>query len=176
VLLPVITVFTMGWPIGMAWVPVNPSKFGNPARDNALVGIAGPLGNLVGAVLGAGVLVLAIYLVASTGGALDLWPFEFRIGETSVALALLAHIAYRMMLINILLGAINLLPIPGVDGGNVLYYFLNHRGREIFESLRPYGLLIFVVIAWFLLSKPIGEFFRFFAVDFTRWLMVRFGG
>jgi Zn-dependent protease len=176
VLLPVITVFTMGWPIGMAWVPVNPSKFRNPAADNALVGLAGPLGNLVGAVLGAGVLALAIYLVATTGGSLELWWREFRVGETSVALALLAHIAYRMMLINILLGAINLLPIPGVDGGNVLYYFLNHRGREIFESLRPYGLLIFVVIAWFLLSKPIGEFFRFFAVDFTRWLMVRFGG
>ncbi len=176
VLLPVITVFTMGWPIGMAWVPVNPSKFRNPASDSALVGVAGPLGNLVGAIAGALVLGLAIYLVASTGGGLELHPFEFRVGETSVVLALLAHIAYRMMLINILLGAINLLPIPGVDGGNVLYYFLNERGREIFESLRPYGLLIFVVIAWFLLAEQIRAFFEFFAVDFTRWLMGIFGG
>lgn len=176
VLLPVITVFTMGWPIGFAWVPVNPSKMRHPLRDNALVALAGPGGNLVGAFAGALVLAIAIFIAAGTGGGLALHPFEFTKGGTSVAVALLAHLAYRMMLINILLGLINLVPIPGIDGGNVLYYFLNHRGREIFESLRPYGIILFVLVVWFLLSEPIALLFRFFALDFTQWLMNLAGG
>lgn len=168
--LPVLTVFTMGWPIGFAWVPVNPSKLHHPARDSALVGLAGPLGNLVGAVIGALVLFGMILLAAKTDGGLALHPFEFHKGETSMAVALVAALAYRMMLINILLGAINLLPIPGVDGGSVLYYFLNFRGREIFNQLRPYGMMIFVLVAWFLLSKPINALFTFFASDVVLWM------
>ncbi len=168
--LPVITVFTMGWPMGFAWVPVNPSKMKHPTRDHAFVSLAGPGGNLVGAIAGALVLLGAIWIVASTGGELVLHPFQFIRGETSIVMALTAALAYRMMLINILLGIINLLPIPGVDGGNVLYYFLNPNGREIFNKLRPFGLLIFVVVAWFVLAKPIGMLFLFFAVDVPEWL------
>jgi Zn-dependent protease len=168
--LPIITVFTMQWPIGFAWVPVNPSKMRHPLRDHALVALSGPLGNLVGAIAGALVLLLAVFLVATTGGDLALHPFKFQVGDTSVALALLAHLAYRMMLINILLGAINLIPVPGIDGGNILYYFLNYRGRQIFESMRPYGFIIFVLLIWFVLRTPIAMMFYFFAVDFTGWL------
>ncbi len=174
--LPVLTVFTMGWPIGFAWVPINPGKMRHPLRDQAFVSLAGPGGNLVGALAGVLVLALAILIAAKTGGALVLHPFQFHAGETSIALALLAHLAYRMMLINILLGAINLLPIPGVDGGNVLYYFLSPGGREIFNQLRPYGMMIFVLVAWFLLSKPISLLFMFFAVDVTGWLFRALGG
>jgi Zn-dependent protease len=174
--LPVITVFTMGWPMGFAWVPVDPGKMRHPLRDHAFVALSGPAGNLVGAILGAVILMVVILIVANTGGGLALHPFRFDRGETSIALALLAAMAYRMMLINILLGAINLLPIPGVDGGNVLYYFLSDRGREIFNQLRPFGLMIFVVIAWFVLAKPIGMLFSFFALDVPRWMFGLVGG
>lgn len=176
VVLPVVTVFTMGWPIGFASVPVNPSKFRNGMWDNALVGLAGPMGNLVGMVGGALLLLLAVFLVVTGDGRLMLHPFEFSAEGTTAALALLGHFAYRMMLLNILLGMINLVPIPGVDGGDVLYPFLNYRGRDLFDRMRPFGFLIFVVVVWFLLSKPIGQMFIFFAVDFTRWLMRLVGG
>lgn len=176
VAIPVITVFTMGWPMGIAWVPVNPSKMRNPLWDNALVGLAGPLGNLVGMIAGALLLLLSIFLVFQTGGSLTLHPFHFDAAGTSVALALLAALAYRMMLLNMLLGLINLVPIPGVDGGSVLYPFLNYRGREMFDKLRPYGLLLFVVIMWFVLARPVGAVFAFFAIDVTRWLFRLVGG
>ncbi len=176
VALPVITVFTMGWPIGFASVPVNPSKFRNGVWDNALVGLAGPLGNLVGAIGAVLLLILTVYLVFTGNGNLVLHPFQFSSEGTTAGLALMGALAYRMMLLNILLGAINLVPIPGVDGGDVLYPFLNHGGRELFERMRPYGFLIFVVIVWFLLSKPISALFLFFATDFTRMIMKLVGG
>lgn len=37
---------------------------------------------------------------------------------------------------------INLLPIPGVDGGNAVYPWLSHDGRRGFDAVRPYGMLI----------------------------------
>jgi Zn-dependent protease len=168
--LPVLTVFTMGWPIGFAWVPVNPGKMRNPLRDSALVSAAGPMGNAVGALIGAAVLALMVLITARLGDGLVLHPFQFIKGDTSVALALIAHLGYRMMLINVLLGIINLLPIPGVDGGYILYYFLNARGREIFNQLRPYGLLIFFLIAWILLARPIRAVFDFVGHDVVLWM------
>ncbi|MCA8915347.1 MAG: site-2 protease family protein [Planctomycetes bacterium] len=163
--LPVITVFTMGWPLGFAWVPVNPSKMRHPLRDQAIVSLAGPGGNLVGAIAGGLILALAIFLVFRGDGTLSLLPFDFVKEGTTLPLALLAALAYRMMLVNMLLGVINLLPVPGVDGGNVLYYFLNDRARHVFDQLRPYGLMIFFVLAWYVLDKPIQLLFIFFAVD-----------
>lgn len=176
VVIPLVTVVTMGWPLGVAWVPVNDSKLRNPVWDRALVGLAGPMGNLVGMVAGSLVLMLAVFLTLQTGGSLRLSPFEFDASGTSAGIALLGALAYRMMLLNMLLGAINLMPIPGVDGGDVVYPFLNHRGREIFHMLRPYGIIIFVVLLWFVLAKPVQALFVFFAVDFTRWLMGLAGG
>lgn len=176
VVVPVITVFTMGWPLGIAWVPVNPSKMRNPVWDNALVGLAGPLGNLVGMILGGALLTLTIFIVVQSGSTLTLHPFEFSQMGTTAALALLGAFAYRLMLINMLLGLINLIPVPGVDGGAVLYPFLNWRGREIFDRIRPFGLIIFVALMWFVLGKPVGKIFLFFAVDVTRWLYRLVGG
>lgn len=176
VVVPVITVFTMGWPMGIAWVPVNPSRMRNPLWDNALVGLAGPLGNLVGMILGGVLLTLVIFLVFHSGGDLGLHPFQFSQQGTSALLALVGAFAYRLMLLNMLLGLINLLPVPGVDGGSVLYPFLNRRGRELFDRIRPFGLIIFVLLMWFVLAEPVGKVFVFFAVDVTGWLYRLVGG
>lgn len=176
VAIPVVTVFTMGWPLGIAWVPVNNSKLRNPVVDRALVGLAGPLGNLVGLLLGTLLLLLSAFLVFKGNGSLALHPFAFSQEGTSASYALLAAFAYRFMLLNMLLGLINLLPVPGVDGGDVLYPFLNERGREVFERMRPFGLIIFVLLMWFVLAKPVSMVFAFFASDFTSWLFKLVGG
>ncbi|MCB9932632.1 MAG: site-2 protease family protein [Planctomycetes bacterium] len=175
VVIPVITVFVIGWPLGIASVPVNPSKFHHPSRDMALTSIAGPGGNLIGAILGALLLAVAVFLAVQTNASLQLHPFEFVRGS-SAALDLLSHFALRMLILNVILGAINLVPIPGVDGGEVMYHFLNPRGRHIFNQLRPYGILIFVLIVWYALQKPINALFMFAAVDVPGWIFSLFRG
>lgn len=139
VVMPVISTIAGFLPIGLAWVPVNPSKFRHPTRDMAITSAAGPGGNLVGAILGAGLFVLAVFLFRKTA--------QPGVGiEEFISLNLLYQFGLRMVLLNVLLGVINLVPLPGVDGGSILYHFMNYRGRELYDRLAPYGLMIFIVV------------------------------
>ncbi len=93
---------------GIGWgkpVPVNPHNFINPKRDQALVALAGPMSNL----LMAG---LASIPLKFAGGSLS----EF--GMTFI---------FVFLNINITLCALNLLPIPPLDGSKILSLFLPHR-------------------------------------------------
>ncbi|MCF6228647.1 MAG: site-2 protease family protein [Planctomycetes bacterium] len=162
VVIPVITVFTIGWPLGIAWVPVNPSNFRHPTRDMALTSLAGPAGNVIGSLIGFIVLAVAILLIGQNR----------EVGaEMPVGVRLLFDFGIKMFILNILLGTINLIPAPGVDGGSVLYHFLNQNERQTFDKLRPYGLLIFVGIVWFVLNKPIQLLISFAGNDVPTWLM-----
>lgn len=42
----------------------------------------------------------------------------------------------------------NLLPIPGLDGGNAIYPWLPYSWRRHFDSVRPFGFLIVFLILW----------------------------
>ena len=44
--------------------------------------------------------------------------------------------------INVLLAVFNMVPVPPLDGGNVLAGCCAGRRREMFDRLRPYGFMI----------------------------------
>jgi Zn-dependent protease len=101
-------------------VPVNLSRLKHGRRDFMLVAAAGPVSNLILAFLGG----MLLHGLTPRDG-LDAYD-----------------IVYRAAIINIFLAVFNLLPIPPLDGGNVLAGLLPHNAAAVFDRMRPYGFLI----------------------------------
>jgi Zn-dependent protease len=129
ILFPLIALITRAPIIGWAKpVPVNMRQLRHPRRDFVLVAAAGPASNLVLALLSA--LVLAVLPVSPV-----------TIDEPNVTVPLAAFLGQAMQL-NVLLAVFNMLPVPPLDGGNVLAGLLPPRMAIGFNQLRPYGFLI----------------------------------
>jgi Zn-dependent protease len=67
------------------------------------------------------------------------------LGEANAS-APLASLFTRMVILNVLLAVFNMLPIPPLDGGNVLSGLLPRRFAQSFEQIRPYGFLILYAV------------------------------
>ena len=126
VLLPGFLLLIGGFIFGWAKpVPVDARNFRNPRVDMALVALAGPLSNLVMALAWG---VLFKYAVA-VGAEQGLW----------YGLRLMARAG---LIINISLMALNMLPLPPLDGSRVLMGLLPEGAARSYSRLEPYGLFI----------------------------------
>jgi len=133
VLFPLVALATGAPIIGWAKpVPVNIRQLSHPRRDYVLVAAAGPASNLVLAFASATVLAM----LHATG---TVSPQT--IGEANVT-APLAAILSQAMRLNVLLAVFNMIPIPPLDGGNVLAGLLPYRLAVPFNQIRPYGFLV----------------------------------
>jgi Zn-dependent protease len=129
VLFPLLALISGAPLIGWAKpVPVNSRQLGNPRRDFVLVAAAGPASNLLMAFAAAVVLSL-----------LPISPQT--LGEANVSVPV-ATILSQGMRLNVLLAVFNLIPIPPLDGGNVLAGLLPSPLAASFNRLRPYGFLL----------------------------------
>jgi Zn-dependent protease len=124
-------------------VPVNLARLRNPSRDHMLVAAAGPASNfLVAAAL---FLVLMIMRATSTEGAMilrqvDAWQFS---GGNSILTPLTA-VAYFGIIINIVLGVFNLIPVAPLDGAAVLSGLLPRWLVGPFEAFQEYGFMLLI--------------------------------
>jgi Zn-dependent protease len=109
-------------------VPVNIRQLRHPRRDYMLVAAAGPASNLVLAVVSAFAL-----------AALPISPVV--LGEANVSAPLASFLSMAVTL-NILLAVFNMLPIPPLDGGNVLSGLLPPRLSSMLNQVRPYGFIL----------------------------------
>jgi Zn-dependent protease len=132
--------FIFGW---AKPVPINAGKLHNPKRDMALVAIAGPLMNLFLAIVSGIFLGLFLYLDPTLQ---DNWPPQpgvaLRGDLLGMILVPLTAMALFSMLINIVLFAFNLLPIPPLDGSRVLVCVLPPKQAMTLSRLEPYGMLV----------------------------------
>ncbi|MCC7124179.1 MAG: site-2 protease family protein [Acidobacteria bacterium] len=117
---------TTGLPL-IGWakpVPVDFRHLRHPRRDFAMVAAAGPASNVLMAIAGAVVFMAVVDVATLRGG--ELMPS-----------ALL-----QFVMLNVLLAVFNMIPVPPLDGGNVLMGLLPAAGADLVDRVRPFGFLL----------------------------------
>ncbi|MCU7859963.1 MAG: site-2 protease family protein, partial [Candidatus Thiodiazotropha sp. (ex Lucinoma kastoroae)] len=131
ILVPIGVYLMTGFMFGWAKpVPVNWNNLHHPKRDMGLVALAGPAANLMMALIWA----ILIYV-----GAIIMESFDW------LGLPLLL-MGVAGVLINTVLMALNLMPIPPLDGGRVVYSLLPPKQAQAYSRLEAYGLFIVVIL------------------------------
>ena len=134
VILPIITVLTIGAPLLAAKpVPFNPERVKWDEYGAALIAVAGPLSNLVLAIIG------SLVLHSLPGG------------------TLLSQFVATFTVLNVSLFVFNLIPIPPLDGSRVLYAFAPDGLRRIMEQLEGYGIFIVFGLMIFGFGAIVGD-------------------
>lgn len=128
-----IALFGFGW--GKP-VMVDDRNFKKRGRDNMFVSLAGPLSNIILAI----VFTIAIKVLWMCG-----------ISEatiTSKTGLILLDMLWIAIIFNVTFAAFNLIPLPPFDGSKVLYYFLPYSGKKFMDKLEIYSIyiILFLVI------------------------------
>lgn len=142
--------FLFGW---AKPVPVNPANFKNPRRDDTLVSLAGPAANLLVvmiaslAILTWAVVTRKLFPGLQTVGVCDLsGPIAIAGMPSAHVWAGVVYFLKQLILMGVVFGVFNLIPVPPLDGSWVLQHILPVRWGAVIERLRPYGWVILVLL------------------------------
>jgi Zn-dependent protease len=128
VVIPILMILTLGIAIGAAKpVPVNPRNFKQPHLDMALVALAGPMANVLMALFWATLIAFSLYGLQMTPVARLLYS----VGQAGVA-------------INLILIAVNLIPIPPLDGSKIVAGVLPTRLLGGYLKFERYGFFLLI--------------------------------
>jgi len=124
--------------VGFGWgipVQINPRYYKHPRRAELIVALAGVVTNLIIAIVAMGIFKLCVSLAPS-------------MLYTGMGAGILTMINY-IISINLVLMVFNLLPIPPLDGFNVITQIFNLRNTELYYKVYDKGMWILLVLILF---------------------------
>lgn len=146
-LMLIVSNFVFGW---AKPVPVDARNLRNPRRDLALVALAGPVANFL----------MAFFwgLIAKCGVLAE--------GYDNAWLGIpLIYMGGAGIMINVVLGVLNLIPLPPLDGGKVMSGLLPPRAAYQYQKIEPYGFLILLVLMFAGVLSRVMAPFVFFLIN-----------
>lgn len=139
---------------GFGWakpVPINARNFKNPRIGMAISGAAGPVSNLLLALISSLLLKLVIEV-------------SFFAGLSTIIVSLLITFLLISVQLNISLAVFNLLPVPPLDGSRILYVFLPPK---LYFGVMKYERIIYLVLMGALMLGLLSGIMNFI----TTWIM-----
>src|SRR5579872_911641 len=153
VIVPLLMLMMGGFIFGWAKpVPVDSRNMRHPRYNMVFVALAGPLSNFLMAIFWAGIVKIGLSLNAWFG-------------------IPLIYMGQAGMMINIVLGVLNCLPIPPLDGGRALCNLLPGQWGWNLYRLEPYGFLIIVLL---MLSGVLSHVIGPVIYMFMQWIAMLF--
>lgn len=113
-------------------IPVNFYNLRNPRRDMALVALAGPMANFIMAIMWAAITKISVILLMHN--------FPGALAIQSMGMAGVS--------INLMLMALNLLPIPPLDGSHIISSMLPRAVAFHYDKISPYGFFILLALLY----------------------------
>jgi len=128
IVFPIMTMLSFSVMFGWAKpVPVNFSHLRNPKKDMLWVALAGPASNFAMAAIWAVIFGLTAFL--------------------SDSLMLFARLVCFMgVFVNVILMALNLLPMPPLDGGRIAVSLLPDSIAKVYAKLEPFGIVVLLIL------------------------------
>ena len=143
--------------------PVDPRNFKEPVKADIMTSVAGPVSNFLLTAIGFSVLA---GVLAVSGEAREV--FRGLLGQPTMAseptfILPVTVFLFDLILINVLLGIFNLVPLPPLDGSHVVRHFMSPEVRRVYDMVGMVGLIVFVFfggkLLWMLISPVLGILF-----------------
>lgn len=152
--------------VGFGWakpVPVDSRYYKNRKLGMAITALAGPLSNIL----------MALILMAGLKLALLYLPIATEVAAFAI------EVVYMMVIINVGLAIYNMLPVPPFDGSRIFLFFLPERWYFGVMKYERYLMLAVIALVWFgILDTPL-TFLRsntLYALDFLTGFLGRLYG
>ncbi len=147
ILIPLLCVYA-GFPL-IGWAkptPVTTRNFKNIKRDDILTTLAGPASNLLTAIAATVILLVLKFInaptVISAMMAAQMGMIDPNVMNASPILFPITMLLYYAVLLNLILMAFNLIPLPPLDGSHVVRHMLPYNWLRVYDSIGMIGLIL----------------------------------